>query len=93
MIVRCRLCEWSVRTVPSEVDGCYVLVVLENPWIHCPAEQTTIELVELVDTGAARATKTVVKTASRVYSIQRNRLVGRDVDDRSKEKGENQPPC
>ena len=32
-------------------------VVLENPWIHCPAEQTTIELVELVDIGAARATK------------------------------------
>ena len=69
MIVRCRLCQWSVRTV-AEVDGRYVLVVLENPWIHCPAEQTTIELVELVDTGAARATKRVVKTASRVDSIQ-----------------------
>jgi hypothetical protein len=69
MIVRCRLCEQSVRTV-AEVDGCYVLVVLENPWIHCPAEQTTIELVELVDMGAARATKRVVKMASRVDSIQ-----------------------
>jgi hypothetical protein len=69
MIVQCRLCERSVRTV-AEVDGCYVLVVLENPWIHCPAEQTTIELVELVDMGAARATKRVVKMASRVDSIQ-----------------------
>ena len=69
MIVRCRLCERSVRTV-AEVDGSYVLVVLENPWIHCPAEQTTIELVELVDMGAARATKRVVKMASRVDSIQ-----------------------
>ncbi len=50
--------------------GACVLVVLENPWIHCPAEQTTIELVELVDMGAARATKRVVKMASRVDSIQ-----------------------
>lgn len=67
-IVRCRLCEQSVRTV-AEVNDCRVLVVLENPWIHCPAEQTTIELVELVDIGAARATKRVVKMASRVDSI------------------------
>jgi hypothetical protein len=52
MIVRCQLCERSVRTVAEE-DGSCVLVVLENPWIHCPAEQTTIELVELVDMGAA----------------------------------------
>ena len=68
MIVRCRLCERSV-TVAKE-EGCCILVVLENPWIHCPAEQTTIELVELVDMGAARATKRVVKMASRVDSIQ-----------------------
>jgi hypothetical protein len=66
--IRCRLCEQSVRTVAG-VNGCCVLVVLENPWIHCPAEQTTIELVELVDMGAARATKRVVKMASRVDSI------------------------
>lgn len=34
-------------------DSTVPMVVLENPWIHCPAEQTTIELVELVDMGAA----------------------------------------
>ena len=69
MIVRCRLCERSVRTVAEIDDGC-VLVVLEKPWIHCPAEQTTIELVELMDMGAARAAKRVVKMVSRVDSIQ-----------------------
>ena len=54
----------------TEIDDGCVLVVLENPWIHCPAEQTTIELVELMDMGAARATKRVVKMVSRVDSIQ-----------------------
>ena len=66
----------SVRTVAAEAEDWCVLVVFENPCIHCPAEQTTVESVV---TGAARATKREVNMSSIVDSIGISSK-GRDVD-------------
>jgi hypothetical protein len=52
----------SVTTV-AETGGRCALVVFENPWIHRPAEQTTVELMAM---AAARATEREVKRTGKV---------------------------
>jgi hypothetical protein len=85
MIIRCRLCtSVSKNGLAVEAGDWCVLVVFENPCIHCPAEQTTIELVV---TGAARATKREVKMTSKVDSIAESSK-GREFDRNKDERDE-----
>jgi hypothetical protein len=60
----------------AEAGDRYVLVVFEKPCIHCPAKQTTVELVV---TGAARATKRNVNRGSNVEIIGQS-SEGREID-------------
>ena len=71
----------SVTTV-AETGGRCALVVFEKPWIHSPAEQTTIELMAM---AAARAMEREVKRTSKVDSIEESSN-GRNLNvDRRKE--------
>jgi len=69
-------------TTAAETGGRCALAVFENPWIHCPAEQTTVELMAM---AAARATEREVKRTSKVDSIEESSN-GRNLNvDRRKE--------
>jgi len=45
----------------------HILVVFVKPCIHCPAEQTTVELMAI---AAARATESEANTTIKVESIR-----------------------
>jgi hypothetical protein len=67
----------SVRTAAEAEGVAHSLVVFVKPCIHCPAEQTTVELTA---TGAAQATERKGKMTSKVDSIFGISSNGRQMD-------------